>query len=352
MSSVTNPTHVFSAAGTFTVTLTSTFPTGTSTNSKQVNILDVSAMIVNPITCAGTNTATLSASATGSSSPYNFVWNTTPPQTTPTVTNIGAGNYTVTVTSGTACPVTVSLIVTEPGVLKSAPVVTPQKCNTANGAIVSNVSGGTQPYNYSWNTSASTANITGLVAGSYSLLVIDSKGCSVNTNNIIVPDIQEPIMISLGPDTVICPGQQLILGAGNYLSYLWQDNSVFSTYTVTQTGRYTLTVGDVNGCIGRAGINVTVDCSDIYFPDAFTPNGDTRNELFGPAGNNFSSIKNYSFNIYNRYGELAFHSTNPYNKWDGRFKGRITGLESFVWYASYTMKGKQQVKKGVVTVIR
>lgn len=349
----TNPVHIFSAAGTYTVSLTSTFATGApSTITKQITVLDVITSIDQEILCSGDKTAIIRVTASGSILPYNYIWNTNPAQTTNIVTNIGAGNYSVTVSSGNACPVTSTVIVSEPAALQINPVVTPQRCTSISGAIISNVTGGTAPYTYTWSNGASSADITNLAAGNYSLQVVDSKGCILNSNNIPVAYLQPALPVNLGVDTIICKGQTLTLNPGNFLSYLWQDNSTSPTYTVASTGIYFVTVTDATGCTGTDGILVTVDCPDIYFPTGFTPNGDSRNDFFGPAGNNFFAIKNYRLRVYNRYGQLIFSSTDPYLKWDGKYRDVSFVNESFVWMASYTYEGKEQFKKGVVTLIK
>jgi gliding motility-associated-like protein len=160
------------------------------------------------------------------------------------------------------------------------------------------------------------------------------------------------LSINLGTDTNICPGQTKLLNPGNFSSYLWQDNSTQPTFAVTQTGIYSVDVTDANGCTGHDEIEIIVDCSAIHFPSAFTPNGDAKNELFGPAGNNLYAVSSYSLDVYNRYGELAFHSNDPFKKWDGKFKGKVSGNETFVWMASYKLNGKEEFQKGTVTLIK
>jgi gliding motility-associated-like protein len=348
-----NPTHVFSGPGLYSVTLVSTFPNGTSSNvTKPVTILDVSATLTIPVSCAGTSTATLSALATGSSSNYNYTWNTSPTQSSSIITNIGVGNYTVTATSGIACPALASIIVSEPTMLKGIPSIVPQKCVAANGSINSNVSGGTTPYVYLWSNNQTTSNINNLNAGFYSLQVKDNNGCLLNLNSIEVKHTQENVFISLGADINICNGEKVVLNPGSFFSYLWQDSSTSKTFTVAKSGTYKVIVTDTNGCTGSAIINATEDCSGIYFPTSFTPNNDTKNDFFGPAGNNLSTLKNYIFNIYNRYGEIVFSSTNPYKKWNGLYKNIIKGNESFVWFASYLFNGKKYEKKGSMLLIR
>ncbi len=351
-SSAPNPSHTFSAPGPYTVTLTTTFQTGPpSIVSKEIIILDVTANQDQSLNCTGDQTAVISASAAGGTAPYSYVWNTNPVQSTPVISGLGAGSYMVTVFSGTACTASATVVVTEPQALRISPVISPQKCLINNGSILSNVSGGTPPYSYAWNMGSAAANLYNLSGGNYALQVTDSKGCITNSN-INVPSVQETLNINLGADAFICPGQKLILNPGNYASYKWQDSSTAPTFSVTQTGKYTVTVTDTSGCKGSGSIKVTVDCSDIYFPAAFTPNGDGKNDLFGPAGNNLSPVKNYRLEVYNRYGEIVFVSTDPFYKWNGNFRGEKPGNSVFVWTASYSVNAGQQFKTGSVILIR
>ena len=100
-------------------------------------------------------------------------------------------------------------------------------------------------------------------------------------------------------------------------------------------------------------INAVVGCDDIYFPNAFTPNADGKNDLFGPLGN-VSEASNYRLVIYDRWGELVFNSTSPFEKWNGKFSGITTGgTNSFTWFVTYTFKGRyKRTQRGSVTVIK
>ena len=352
ISAAFNEAHNFSAAGTYIVTLTSTFAAGPPASiTTPVTILDVMINVTQPSSCGGAQAATLAAIPSGSTGAYMYAWNTNPVQTTQTIIT-GAGNYIVTINSGAACPASDTVEVIAPLPLTISPVVTAQQCTVNNGAITANVSGGEPAYNYLWSNGATTSAISDLAAGSYSLHVTDANGCTADSMNIIVVHTDRPAAAELGADAVICPGEKLLLSPGIFSSYLWQDNSMTATYTVTVTGDYSVTVTDAAGCTGFDKIHVTVDCSDIYFPAAFTPNGDSKNELFGPAGSNLSVVKNYRLDIYNRYGQLAFHSGDPYLKWNGKFENKISGNETFVWMASYSINGKQRFKKGTVTLIK
>jgi len=93
-------------------------------------------------------------------------------------------------------------------------------------------------------------------------------------------------------------------------------------------------------------------CIVVYFPSAFTPNGDGLNDSFGPLGS-LAALSNYSFTIYNRWGEKVFSSTDPFKKWNGYMKGSKPSSNVFVWQAEFSLPGQlKELRKGTVTLIR
>ncbi|MCP9750716.1 gliding motility-associated C-terminal domain-containing protein [Ferruginibacter sp. HRS2-29] len=348
-----NPTHVFSAAGEYKVRLTTTFASAgpPSITEKFIRVLDASASVVNPLKCFGNSNGSVTSVASGSNTTYTYSWNTSPVITTATAANLAAGSYTVQVGSPNSCPATATVVLQEPPALSVSTTVLPTLCTGSNGSITSTVSGGTAPYGYLWSNNATTSSIKTLPAGNYSLKVTDQNGCSFTTGQLAVMQEQRTLSVSIGKDTFICPGNRLVLSPGNFRQYRWQDNSTASAFNVLQTGTYSVTVTDENGCTGMASVNVTVDCSDVYFPSGFSPNGDSRNELFGPVGN-VAAVRNYRLTVYDRFGNRAFYSTDPYRKWNGRFNGEGYNSGSFVWIASYTLNGKPYTKKGTLILIR
>jgi gliding motility-associated-like protein len=185
------------------------------------------------------------------------------------------------------------------------------------------------------------------------LLVTDAKGCTANANNLQVNAVIVPANVSLGKDTSICAGEKLVLNPGNFISYKWQDNSTASTFIVTTTGVYSVTVTDEFGCTGSASIKVTVDCSEIFFPSAFTPNADNRNDGFGPLPvTALASLREYRLTVYGRWGEVIFTSSDPFLQWDGRYKGKDLPTQVFAWTASYIQKNLAPVfQKGTISII-
>ncbi len=348
-----NPSHTFSSPGTYNVSLLVYYGWGPAAvvPPKTVNVINVNPVITNAIKCNGDQNGAITVNVNPSGA-YNYTWDTNPVQTTPAISNLGPATYTVTVTATNTCSVSVPVTLNNPDPLTLNPVVTPAKCGNDNGTITANAAGGTLPYLYNWSNSQSTPVISNLPAGVYGLWVQDANGCTVPPiNNLTVQPVTYNIIISLGKDTTICPGQTLILNPGIFASWLWQDNSTGPTFTVTKTGDYGVQVTDIYGCTGSANIHVTVDCKGVFFPSAFTPNSDAVNPAFGPVGD-IGSLREYSLVVYNRYAEVVFSSTDPFKKWDGSFKGKAQDTQSFVWTAKYILQGKPVQTKGTVLILR
>lgn len=156
----------------------------------------------------------------------------------------------------------------------------------------------------------------------------------------------------IGNDTSVCANEKVILNAGIYNSYLWQDGSTNRTYTVNNPGIYKVIVSTGAGCSDSASINITIleDCFDLMFPNAFAPGG--VNKTFGALGN-LSPVSKYMLRIYNRYGQEIFATADPAKRWDGTFQGKGVNNGAYVYVATYVYKNKiNRVKKGTVMVIR
>lgn len=144
-------------------------------------------------------------------------------------------------------------------------------------------------------------------------------------------------------------------GPGPY-TYSWNSTPVQTGAVITNvsSGTYDVIVNQTNACPATATVLIPLDntCTGIYFPSAFTPNNDGRNDDFGVIGG-VGAIINYKLTIYNRWGELVFQTSNPFQKWDGTYKGSKLETGSLVWYAEVTLRGQSpERKKGIITIIR
>jgi len=130
-------------------------------------------------------------------------------------------------------------------------------------------------------------------------------------------------------------------------SYVYNLPNGTSTYIV----RYTVT--DSIGCTNTAQkpVKVYISCY-LAVPNAFTPNGDGRNDFLYPL--NAVKAENLVFKVYNRWGQQVFETKNWKQGWDGRIKGVEQGTGVYVWFLTYTDRdsGEKRQMKGTAALIR
>jgi hypothetical protein len=175
-------------------TVTATFsadPTCVSTDTYDAPAscacnLSATATGTNVLCNAGTN-GTATATATGNLVPVTYLWSNG--ETTASITGLTAGTYTVTVTETPTCTAVASYTVTEPLVMDAACSKTDATTiGGAEGTASVIATGGTAPYTYLWSNGETTASITGLTAGTYTVTVTDLNGCTANC----MVTVQEP----------------------------------------------------------------------------------------------------------------------------------------------------------------
>ena len=116
-------------------------------------------------------------------------------------------------------------------------------------------------------------------------------------------------------------------------------------------GYVTLTVTDPFGCVASDSVYFDPKpCCQVYFPNAFTPNGDTRNDVFRPVFNGYHRF--HSFIIVNRWGQTIFESNTTDQSWDGTFNGVPQDIGVYYYYLKYDCGGATMEAKGDVTLIR
>jgi uncharacterized repeat protein (TIGR01451 family) len=237
---------------------------------------------VNPdglIGCAGDTDGSLTATVTGGSGDYSFVWDAqTGNQVTARATGLSAGiNYGVTITDNvTGCTSEGTGMLTEPEELIVSGVTTDVDCNGGNdGTIILTVSGGTLDYSYSWTGNGVdplAMNQTGLTAGAYSVIVTDENGCTADENFTI--DESATLTASIIDAAVDCNGDEdgtltvSVDGGTEPYTITWNTTPVQTGPTAIglATGTYTASVIDFNGCETNAEGTITE-------PEVLTVNG-------------------------------------------------------------------------------
>ncbi|MGZ5221165.1 MAG: T9SS type B sorting domain-containing protein, partial [Chitinophagaceae bacterium] len=166
-----------------------------------------------------------------------------------------------------------------------------------------------------------------------------------------------------GNDTLVIVGQPLQFNAEGGVSYLWTPPTGLSSTTIknpvgiygeeVDSVHYTVEVFNEIGCSDSAFVSVTVFKTNpyVFVPSAFTPNGDGLNDVIRPIAVGVQQIK--YFRIFNRWGQMVFHTTTNEHGWDGKISGAPQGSNVFVWMVSaIDYLGKPIFLKGTVTLIR
>jgi gliding motility-associated-like protein len=160
------------------------------------------------------------------------------------------------------------------------------------------------------------------------------------------------INLNLGNDTTLCQRETLTLDATTpNATYIWQDNSTHPTLNVTQQGTYW--VETKNNC-GIYSDTIIVDLENctcrMYIPNSFTPNFDDKNDQFLPLFD--CDITEYSFLIFNHWGELIFETNLQNNSWNGNFKGEICPTGIYIYMIKYQYEESYQKKYGRVNLLK
>ncbi|HMQ48346.1 MAG TPA: SdrD B-like domain-containing protein [Saprospiraceae bacterium] len=245
-------------------------------------LLDIS---IQNILCFGENTGSITAEGWGGTPPYMYNWSNGVTGT-PTISNLTAGFYAVTVTDQNGCQLIESFILTQPPLLTASATATNLVCpGETTGTATAMGSAGTPPYTYLWNTGATTSIITGLGAGTYTVTVTDANNCEATAQ----------VTINQAPGvTVVITGTDIVCGAGNTgsatanvsggtapFSYLWSNGSQASSVSGLGEGTVSVTVTDANGCTATDDfvIEIIDDLSVSGIVKNILCNGDNNGEI-------------------------------------------------------------------------
>jgi gliding motility-associated-like protein len=226
------------------------------------------------VSCYGANNGSInitpSGGTPGTNPVYNYLWSNS--ATTEDLVSLIAGTYTVMVTDNVGCSYTQSIVVSQPlAPLVATPTITNLICfGVPEGAIDITMSGGTAPYVYYWNTGATTQDLSGLFAGSYSLAVTDANNC-VTSIVVAVSEPASPLTVSYSATPASCygyaDGTVLLNITGGAPSYdiLWSSGDTTNFIDSLLAGTYSAQITDANGC--DAVVNVIISQPQALIAD-------------------------------------------------------------------------------------
>jgi gliding motility-associated-like protein len=283
------------APGIYTVTITDSL---SCSENFQFTVANLGSPVitvdqVNNILCAGDTTGGILISVSGGTTPYTYLWSNT--ATSANLVNVIAGTYTVTVTDVNNCTSVSTNTINEPPVIEVTFDIVPANCNTANGSIQANITGGVNPYQLLWSSGGTSPLIENLSAGSYTLTVTDQNNCE-KTFVASVSNLSAPVIAVVDSGNVTCAGGNngfiTVSVTGGQMPY------IYSWTNTTQTGNqltnlagnitYTLTITDDLGCIAIRSIFISQPAPIVI--NAIVPQ---RNDTFNLTcfGSDDGSIK-------------------------------------------------------------
>lgn len=245
------------SAGTYTVTVTDL---NLCTSSAQITIAQGTQILPNVVTtniqCRGDNNGTATSSPTGGVGPYTFLWSDAGASTTPSISGLAAGTYTVTVTDGNSCTDTETISITEPatGVNASINILNNLSCNGNNDAVIQATgTGGTPGYTYLWSNTSTSRTQLNIGPGTYTVTITDANLCTAT--DVVTLTYPSPIVpIAVVDADVSCfgftDGQATVSATGGTpgYSFNWSNSQTTATITGLAAGTYTVTVTDINNC--------------------------------------------------------------------------------------------------------
>lgn len=317
--------------------------------------------------CDGAGTVLLS----GEAPPFDITWDSG--SDLPDRDQLCPGSYGITITDERNCVYESAMVITEPELLTFEADVTDVTCaGDENGRIqITDISGGTSPFNISYDggssyqTSTILNNISG---GNFDLVIRDTNGCEASERFFVY----EPgfVTVDAGPDQRINLGEETELAGSVFplenmlVEWLEADSLECATcldspVDPTSTTPYILSVIDsITGCVIEDEVLIQVDkIRNVYIPNAFSPNGDGKNDIFqiytGVGVREILRLK-----VFDRWGELVWEQDNisPFDNkhgWNGIFRGKMMNPAVFV-YVVEVLFVDEEVKQysGDVTLLR
>ena len=204
------------------------------------------------------------------------------------------------------------------------------------------------------------------VFGSRNVQHIVSNGfCSDTVSKIV--DLDNILKASFKAPNEVCPKNEIAFtnsSIGNIVSYNWNFGDGTSSsdqqppshlFPDTREVKYylvTLVVQDERGCQVTASKEITkLQTCNISVPNAFTPNGDGKNDWLYPL--NANGATSLRFQVFNRYGQLVFETRDWTKKWDGRMNGQLQETGTYIWILNFTDgSGKKYSQRGSTVLIR
>jgi gliding motility-associated-like protein len=321
--------------------------------------------LVNP-TCENFADGSVTLSAGGGVSPYQFAKNSGSFGSSPNFTQLLEGTYIFKVKDNNGCEKDTMITLTGyPHIFIDGLDFTEPSCNGyEDGSFTINASGGTPSFSYQLGTTSTWSPspvFSNKAAREYQIRVRDSHQCIKDTTfTLTQPELLVLDTATIGND---CNGiddggmiEVITSGGTSPYQYFWQHDASIQGPKITglANGRYYVRVADAHACADSLTVDILYNnCCTPFIPNAFTPNGDGRNDNYKVEYKGDMDLK--EMHIYNRYGQRVFSSATVDKTWDGTFQGKLVDNGTYFYYIRIlcgNVRKKELIFKGDLTLVR
>lgn len=291
---------------------------------------------------------------------YTIVWNTG--DTVDTLTGLGPGTYIAYIEDDQGCQDTLYFQLEWQSMLQATGNSTFLQCDPPQYQLSVQYSGGAGSVSITWSHGVTDSMQVVVPPGAYVALVEDSLGCWDTVVYFVPPPSAHTLTLSPDTDTVLW-GEGLWItvdGAWDqWVNWFWwvssppyPSSSPFPSfyYVPDTTTLLVLTVEDQLGCVYRDSVWIVVEYKEaLWIPDAFTPNGDGVNDLFRLHG---FGIRQITWRIYNRWGELVFEGHSLSDAWDGTYRGQPQEMDAYVLVVDvlFATWRRERIRKNILLI--
>lgn len=283
-------------------------------------------------------------SITGPSGFIQYTWNTG--STNASINILQPGNYILRVIDTNGCETSDTVVV----FLSATPVITlADYIDCIADSLLLDAGPGND--SYLWNTGSQAQSITVNSGGLYIVTAILGNCSLVDTCSV---SLVSPELINLGPDTVLCGSDSLLLSLPDLPgSFIWSDGSSENSLLINAAGQYWLSISSCgNSLTDTIDVSYGAAIGPLQIPDVFTPNGDNINDTYLITG--FAEEPAiFELIIYNRWGVEVFSSTNYLDGWNGQI-GSEAGADGTYFMVLHTESncGEKLLEKNFITLLR
>lgn len=241
-----------------------------------------------------------------------------------------------------------------------------------NDGVVKFVSLDGHNYKFNWTTASGliisdpTDNVIRIRSADtsiFNLIFENEYGCSYKDSfQIDISRFDPPLKAFADNDTILLGHSTILHVTKGYANYKWLINNYLSCFDCsdpvvrpTNSTLFTVQAQNEDGCIEQTDVPVIVirpNCneSDIFIPNAFSPNNDGNNDILKISSNFMESVE---FSIYNRWGQKVFETNDKFKWWDGTSKGILMPSDIYSYYCKIgCIDGSIFIKKGNVLLLR